>query len=197
MIFLYIVIAFASLPYGLKDIHVVIGNQAYPNKVLTITDSDIICPNIKIPTLGRISAENLKNALYTIQESWKGGVVFKTYDGLRSFGHYDTIKFKSSTLNSIPETTLLLIKEGTKYPRTFQIVFQKKCLDAIESPNKGKIYLHFNKCTNIDTQIWGAFTEDQVRHYLGLESASKDRDEENLYKILDIIDKGSLDLLNN
>ncbi|ELA41768.1 uncharacterized protein VICG_01120 [Vittaforma corneae ATCC 50505] len=191
MLILYFTLIFGFLPLRLKDIRVALANQAYPSKVLTISKADLIHKEYKMLEIKILSKDMLNSQIFTLQEAWSGGVVFKTLDGLRSFRHFDTIKYKPFTNNS-HDPNIYIIKAGTKYPRTFQIVSGMECLDAVESYNKDAIIAKFNECNNTESQLWGAFTEDQVRGYLGLNTTLEDKNEENLKRMIDMIDEKSL-----
>jgi hypothetical protein len=174
----------AYLPLGLKELYVAIGCQKYPNKVITLGKTDLIHQDLRMLEMKRVDKDVMMNQIFKIQESWSGGIVFKTLVGLRSFRHFDTLKFQRSE-KGIDQEPLYLIKEGVKYPRTFQIINNKECLEAIESIDKSRIYLKFSPCDKTDSQLWGAFTEDQVRSYLGMKPISLDRDENNLTRFIE------------
>lgn len=188
LIVVHLGLALTFLPLRLKEIRVTLGNQAYPNKVLTISRSDIIHKEFKMPEVKRLSEETLKEQLFMIQEAWVGGVVFKTPDNLRSFRHFDTLKYKPFMSNT-HDSPLYIIKSGKKYPGTFQIVSEGECLDAIDGFSNETIHVRFNKCNNTDSQLWGAFTEDQVRSFLGLKPLSQDMDEMNLKRMIEMLDR--------
>lgn len=190
MLLLYLACIFGFVPLRLKDIRVALSNQAYPRKVLTIFKSDLIHKEYKRLEVKMLSKDTLNKQIFTLQEAWNGGIVFKTLDGLRSFRHFDTIKYKPSAASN-RDPNIYIIKAGTKYPRTFQIVSGMECLDAIESSNKDTINVKFNECNNTDSQLWGAFTEDQVRGFLGLNTNPEDKDEENLKRMIDMIHEKS------
>lgn len=176
----------AYLPLGLKELHIAIGCQKYPNKVITLGKTDLIHQDLRMIEMKRVDKDLLKEQIFKIQAAWCGGIVLKTMAGLRSFRHFDSLKFQSSE-KGVDQEQIYLIKEGVKYTRTFQIVCNKECLEAIESVDKKRIYLKFNSCDKTDSQLWGAFTEDQVRSYLRLKPLSLDRDESSLTRFIEKI----------
>lgn len=178
---LFFQLVYAFLPLRLKEITAVIGNQKYPNKVLTIDRSDLIHKNYKMVGVRRLEKDLMEKQLFRLQEAWNGGIVLKNENG-RSFRHFDTLKFADSL--EFSESAIHLIKTGTKYPGTFQIIADNQCLDAVENINK-EIIVRFNDCNLEDSQIWGAFTEDQARSYLGMKILSQDRDERNLKRFVE------------
>jgi len=188
LVVIHLAMAFAFLPLRLKEIRIALVNTGYPNKAMTIASSDIIHKEFKMLEVKRLSEDELRNQIFTIQEAWMGGVVFKTPDKLRSFRHFDTLKYKPFEPNS-HDSQIYIVKKGKKHPGTFQIVADGECLDAIESFSKDKIHVRFNDCNNTDSQIWGAFTEDQARSYLGLLPLTKDVDETDLKRIIEILDR--------
>lgn len=195
MLIVYFLFAHAFLPMRLKELRVAIGNQKYPDKVLTIGKSDLIHKDFKMLEVAKLNKGHLKNQIFKMQEAWNGGIVLKTQEQLRSFRHFDTLKLKA--FSDLPNhTRLYLIKTETKYPYTFQLVSGKECLDAIEGFDKGKIYVKFNECSNSDSQIWGAFTEDQARSYMKMSTISLDRDESDVKRFIDEIHRKSFREIN-
>lgn len=206
MIFFLLSSVSAFLPFRLKELSVVLGNQKYPNKVLTIEKSDLIHKNYKMVGLKRLEKDLLEKQLFNLQEAWNGGIVLKN-ENRRSFRHFDTLKFTplystnnssigtySSNTSNTAGNIMGLIKKGVKFPGTFQIIAQNQCLDAVENINK-EIIIRFNDCNSEDSQIWGAFTEDQARSYLGMKILSQDRDEKNLKRFIEKMHESSFDQL--
>lgn len=186
MIVLHFLFLSAFLPLRLKEFKVVLSNQKYPTRVLTIGKSDIIQKKLKMFEVAQLSNERLETQLFKLQEAWNGGVVLKSANELRSFRHFDTLKlkeFSTATDNSL----IHIVKSGKKYPGTFQIVCNRECLDAIENEVTGKTYVKFNECSNTESQLWGAFSESQTRKYLGLPLLSKERDERDLKRLIDFL----------
>lgn len=190
MLLIFLSLAQACLPLGLKELYVAIGCQKYPNKVITLGKTDLIHQDLRMIELKRVDKDLLRDQIFKLQESWSGGIVLKTMVNLRSFRHFDSLKFQSSE-KGIDQEPVYLIKEGVKYSRTFQIVCNKECLDAVESIDKTRIYLKFNSCDKTDSQLWGAFTEDQVRSYLGIKPVSLDRDEGSLTRFIEKVHNSS------
>lgn len=196
MFYLLFSLAYAYLPLKLKELHVAIACQKYPNKVITLGKTDLIHQDLRMVELKRIDKNLLRDQLFKLQESWNGGIVLKTMVGLRSFRHFDSLKFQNFE-KGMDQEQIYLIKEGIRYSRTFQIVCNKQCLEAIESIDKQRIYLKFNNCDKTESQLWGAFTEDQVRSYLGLKLVSQDQDESNLSRFIEKIHNSSFKMVIN
>lgn len=180
---LHLCIVLALTPFKLKNINVVLANQEYPDRIVTVGKTDPLWKKYRMLKLERPNVTRLKEQLLLIQEAWTGGIVFKTLDGHRSFRRGDMLEFKDSTDK---DPKVFIIRDGTKYPNTFLIVCNKQCLDAVETSDGEDVYVRFNDCNNSTSQLWGAFTEDQVRKLLGLRPAIQNRDEEELARMINM-----------
>ena len=192
----YFSCVFAFLPLRLKEMRVILVNQKYPTKALTLSESDLIHKTFRMVEIKRLNKDNLVDQIVSLQEAWNGGIVFKRPDGLRSFRSFDTLKFKPKVYGDKKDSIIYIIKAGTTYPDTFQIVSERECLGAKQNSNKSSIYVKFSQCNGMDLQLWRAFSEDLVRSYLGLRPISQDRDEDTLKRMLEMVHEKSFNALN-
>lgn len=201
MLLIYLSLVLGFIPANLKDTYVVISNLKYPKLALTVGSQDFFHCNLISMELKPILVQNLKDQLFLIQESIFGGVVLKRErmlhsglrkhnlidrDFLRTFRHGESLYLKSDKAKGFYDSSRIILKKhGTDYARTFLMINNEECLDAKEKHNSSGHYVEFSKCEKLDSQLWGAFSNNQALDYLNMAHNVDEGDDFALDRLID------------
>lgn len=165
MLFLYFAgaLCLGRVPLFLREIYVVISNQAHPTHVFTIDKPDIGNPRAFTITLRELSEDMIEDQLFAIAESYNKGIVLSNKNrNLRSLPFYDKIEV-AKPANPMHEKPMYIKMDRSKYPDTFRIIYDGKCLATAPYVFEENVYtVKFVECLEQENQLWGAFTSTRA-----------------------------------
>lgn len=185
----------ARLPLNLKNIMVVISNEAAPSHVLTLHRRDASSPVGRAMALQRLSAAKLDTQTFIINATGEG---LALRHGLtqRWYPVANTIRMGPFDVSAGKEQIYLMLEEQ-KYRHTFRLIANGLCLSLDKDYTEEDSFVPvFRTCKwNKPDQRWGVFTMEKARTILGLKNDYSDFEEQTILSLVDELDRVGGDAL--